>query len=110
MVLPGRQPVINHDGDAAAERWGRPPAKIELPPPLDFRDFAGAEFVELSGAGAGQPYQFLVAHNDRRAAVNHRPDSQFRLARRADLANQQQVEGRPQLRRNLGRDRHPAAR
>jgi len=83
--------------------------QLESPPTLDFGELSVTGRAELGVTDACQPDDDLIAHDERRAAIDHRTHGQIRLRRNADLAQQDQVEWRVEGGRDLGGHRNAAS-
>ncbi len=63
-----------------------------LTPAFDLDEFLIADGLEFRFADAGEPNHIFIAHDERRAAIDHSAHRQFGLLRHANLAHQHEVE------------------
>src|SRR6516162_5572116 len=82
----GRDAVVDHDRRAAANLKARRGAQITLAPPLYLGKLIVTDRFERGFVDVRKPDHFLIAHDNRRAAVHDGPHGQFGLKRHADLA------------------------
>ena len=73
---------------------GAPPAEIGLAPALDLLELLADLRRDVVGRGAGEPLELRIEDDLRVLAVDDGADPQLRMARRAELAHEQDVERR----------------
>jgi adenylylsulfate kinase len=104
----GGNPVVNDDHGSAGERRERPPGTIARQTPLNLRQLAVRDPLQLRAAQSKQTAQAIV--EVQRTVLDDRAHAELRLHGRAELAHDQHFKRRPQRLRHLGGDRHAAPR
>ena len=104
----GGQTVVDEHDRLAAQVGQRPVAAVGPLAPLELLPLALRHALDHVVAEPQLPHELLVEHA--RAAARDRPHRQLGLARVAELADEEDVERRPERPRDLARHRHAAAR
>ena len=85
-------------------------AQIQSAPPFELGEFGPGSRGKVRRLDAGVPDNVLIAHDNRGAAIDARPHRQFRLEGDADLADENEIEGRGKRGGDFGGHDHAAAR
>ena len=85
-------------------------AEVELAAPFDLGELLVANGVEFVLAHASELDHLFIAHDDGLGTIDDRAHGELGLKGHADLAHQDQIERRVECGRDLGRNRHAAAR
>lgn len=103
----GRDAVIDHDGCTAGERHPPPVASIQTRSTIKFGTFALLNDFEIPFADAGESHNLIVDHPG--VVLADRPQSQLRLERHSQLADQDHIQRNIEGLGDLSRHRNPAA-
>ena len=98
------QSVVHEDDGAALDRDRRPPPAIAADAPCQFLGFGSHRGLQLIPPDADVAYQRLVQDVD--TAFCDGTDPEFRPPRATDLADDDDVQGRAEVRCDLRGDRH----
>jgi hypothetical protein len=102
--------VIHHDHGATLRHDVGSQPRVVAPALLDRGKLAHGGACDVIRAGLDRAHDLVVEHDHWVAAVGDGPDGELWLVRRADLAYKDNVERSLQCFRDLGGDRHAAAR
>jgi hypothetical protein len=105
----GGQPVVDDDDGAALNRLGGPAPTVAGHPPCRLGPFGPDDVGEVFGgqADAGDGDQGRVEHHD--AHFSDGAQGQLGLPGAAELADDQDIQGRAERPGHLGGHRHPTA-
>ena len=95
--------IIDHNHRASFDPRTCAPAEVARASTIDFGKLPSAGGFELRIGDPGESDHILIANDDRRSAIHNRGHGELRLRRRANLADQDQVQRRVEPGRDLGR-------
>jgi hypothetical protein len=103
-----RQAVVDDEDDAAANLWTRTPLTIERIAAIELEAFPYGDLLNSGMGNVEIPNQVIA--EDFHATFGDGAHCQLGVPRHTKLADEEDVERRRELARDLGRDRHAAAR
>jgi hypothetical protein len=106
----GGDPIIDDDNGPARHRHWRPTLEIDGSAPLKLRNFGGFCILDIVAGYSQSGDQLFIQHQFGTIAVGDSADRELRLSRRADLADQDQIQRGPQHAGDFETDGNATAR
>jgi hypothetical protein len=103
----GRQTVVDENDRALLEGRQRPAAAVQRFSPFELEPLAHRHLFHRGPRDSELGDEILAQHPD--GAARNRAHGELRMARYAELADDEHIQRRIELARHLERDRHPAS-